>query len=358
MIIRTRKGNPARHGSRRLLSAACLLALALPGIVLAEGSERDTPPAEQKIKLSEMDLPPAVLEYMEFVLDFDVRYPDTGAFDMDEVMRKEGERYATLYCKALGFDGPCAPDDASADGGFVAVSTQLASAKTASSRLTASDVPPPNEWWEWIIYIGGRVGVIPETAFCPAPYGLTNIYMDDENRNNGNSRAGWIGATVSTNNTRWYHCKLSRDASWQFRPLNKTGSEYDYAVLSAGPFCPSGARRVWRFHDNEDSGNSNTGSGPYFPNVNVAGKNWMMQYCYFQGGAPSFNGHMTEFPQIGMKYGVYASRTMPAPLSLQSGRVRQDDEDFANLNFWMNLPSGSQVMADSANTIYWLSRVR
>lgn len=361
--IRTPIRTPVRTAirsriARHLLPAACLLALALPGTVLADGSERDTPADEQKLKLAEMDLPVAVQEYIGYVLEFDARYPDTGAFDMDQVMREEGERYASLYCAALGFDGPCAPDESSADGGFVAVSAEPASTRTASAKLTASDVPPPNEWWEWIIYIGGRVGVIPETSYCPAPYFLTNIYMDDENRNNGNSRSGWIGATVSTSNTRWHHCKLSRDASWQFRPLAKSGPEYDYAVLSLGPFCPSGARRVWRFHDNEDNSNGNSGSGPYLPNLNVGGKNWMMQYCYFQGGAPSFNGHMNEFPHIGMKYGVYAARTMPAPFSLAPGRVRHDDEDFANVNFWLNLPSGSLVMGDSANTIYWLSRVR
>lgn len=357
MMIRTHNDKRRHHGSRSLLSAACLLAMALPGTVLAEGSEHDTPLDEQKIKLAEMDLPPAVQAYMEYVMDFDARYPDTGAFDMDQVMLEEGEQYATMYCRALGFDGPCAPDESSADGGFVPASAESASIKSASTRLVASDVPPPSEWWHWLIYIGGRIGVIPETGYCPAPYGLTKIYMDDQDPNNANNRAGWIGATLSGSNTQWQHCKLSRDASWQFRPLNKEGLSYDYAVLSLGPFCPSGATRVWRFHDNEDRNNSNWGSGPYFPNANL-GKNWLMQYCYFRGGAPSFNGHMAEFPQIGMKYGVYAARTMPAPLSLQPGRVKQDDEDFANINFWINLPSGSQVMGDTVNTVYWLSRVR
>ena len=328
----------------------CALALALPAVAFADGSARDTPVSEQKQQLDEANLPAAVIDFIAYVQEFDARYPDSGAVDVEQVLSAEGETFATLYCKAIGIDGPCAPNQDSDVGGFVPVG--------GSAGGIAARVEDPQVWWEWLIYNDGQVGVIPDTASCPSSYMFTQIYMDDENSNNGNSRGGWIGATDSTSNTNWRHCKLSRAASWQFRPLANSGAQYDYAVLNMGVFCPPGAYRVTRYQDNQGGANNNASTGNVFPSVNVLNRNWLTFTCYFRGGANAIGGQMTSFPEIGMKYGVYASQYLPASLALQTGRVRQDDEDYANTNFWVNLPSNSLVFMDTVNTLRYLARVK
>jgi hypothetical protein len=320
-------------------------ALALPSVVLAEGSERQTPIDEQKQQIEEANLPPAVQQFVNYMRDFDSRYPDSGRVAVDRVLAEEGESIALHYCGAIGIDGPCVPDDKSQATGFVPV------------NMLSANVPPPSNWWEWVRYLFGQVGVIPSANFCPAPYSMTNIYMDDENNNNNNSRSGWIGATVSNNNTLWRHCRLTSAASWQFRPLPVASSSHSYAVLSLGVFCPPGSSRYWRFQDNQGGSNGNYSTGPIFPNVNVAGRNWLTASCHFTGGNASF-GTMPAFPNLGFSYGVYGPDSMPGPYALQRGWVYQDDEDFININYWLPGAPNPAIMNGSNNTRRFLVRVR
>lgn len=332
----------ARRLPRRLAPLACALALTLPlsGAALAENSENETPPDEQAQQIAEAELPPAVRMFIDYMTNLDARYPSSSDFDPATVIAQEGEDIATLYCLAIGLDGPCAPD---AKGNFVPVGGSTA-------RLEG-------EWWLWLHNFVTSVGVIPELNACPAPYGYTYIHMDDENTRNNNSRSGWIGATASGSNTTWRHCRVPNEMAVQFRPLPQTGSKYNYAVQNMGVFCPPGSSRAWRFHDNQGGANGNTSGGGVFPSVNVLGRNWLTATCHFRGGNTSA-GTMSAFPNLGMRYGVYGSQYLPAPYALATGRVHQDDEDFQNMNSWINLPPGSDMFLGTTNTLRYLVRVK
>jgi hypothetical protein len=332
----------ARRLPRRLAPLALTMALTLPlsGAALAENSENETPADEQALKLAQPELPEAARMFIDYLRDLDARYPSSSDFDPTTVINQEGENIATLYCLAIGLDGPCAPD---AEGNYVPVGG-------GTARV-------PGEWWLWLQNYVYNIGVIPEQNACPSPYGYIFIHMDDENSNNNNSRSGWIGATASGRNTTWRYCRLNYEMSIQFRPLPHTGSKYNYAVQNLGVFCPPGATRAWRYQDNQDGSNGNAWGGGVFPNISVAPGNWLTFTCHFRGGNTSA-GTMSAFPTLGMRYGVFASQYMPAPYALATGRVYQDDEDFMNTNFWGNLPSGSDMFLGTTNTLRYLVRVK
>ncbi|MFZ2754634.1 MAG: hypothetical protein WAZ48_14470 [Lysobacteraceae bacterium] len=314
-------------------------------MVLADGTEIDTPPEEQDAKAKEIAASKAGDEFVAYLEDVDRRYPDSGKVDVDRFMAEEGEKVASLYCATLGFNGPCAPVATGGKTTFAPIAL-----KAAGPDVGRSD------WWNWLWNHLFNVGVIPEQNACPSPYAWTQFYMDDEDRRNANSRWGWLGATSSTNNTAWRFCKLDTTTSLLFRPLPSGGNEYDYAVQNMGIFCPSGARRVFRREDNEDWANANSSSGDVFPSFNLWPGNWHMFTCHFDGAASSFLGHMAAFPNLGFKYGVYAPTNMPSRYALQHGYVYQDDEDFFNLNFWIGSPD--TVMGGGSNTWRALAKVQ
>lgn len=327
----------------KAIVAACAIGFSLSysAVAVADESERETPPEEQEAKAREQAATDTGREFLAYLEELDRRYPDSGKVDVDRFVAEEGERAASLYCKAVGIDGPCTIEE---EGG-----------KTRFVPLASTDMGR-TDWWNWLLNHLFNVGVIPEQNTCPAPYTWTQIYMDDEDRRNANTRSGWLGATSSTNNTAWRHCKLDTVTSLNFRPLPQPGNQYDYAVLNMGLFCPSGARRVIRRHDNEDWNNQNSSSGPVFPNFNLWPGNWTMFTCHFDGAASSVLGHMSGFPDIGIKYGVYGPREMPSTYAMAYGYVYQDDEDFLNTNLWIG--SGDWVMGGGSNTWRRLIKVK
>lgn len=327
----------------RVFAAVAALAAVLfvPARARAENSERDTPPEEQAIAYTET-IPKEAQDWMDYLQDLDRRYPDSGKVNPERVFAEEGERAALLYCRAIGFEGPCM------------LETQDGQERFVDARDARGVVK--RGWFDWLMTLFSRIGVIPDQAACPASYALVEIYMDDEDNNNNNQRGGWLGATVSTNNTRWRFCRLSLTAASYFRPLPETGDAYDYSVLSLGLLCPSGSRRVWRRHDNEDSANNNSHSGNIFPSFNLWPGNWTIAHCHFDGAAFAWGGYMTAFPDLGMKYGVYAPLSMPSNYALAHGWVYQDDEDFLNTNLWIGSPD--LVMSGSNNTTRHLAEVR
>lgn len=327
----------------RVIGGLCMaVALGIAPAALAEDSQGETPKDEQDAKLNEPDTPQAVKDYLAYVESLDKRYPDTSKVDGDRFMAEEGETAALLYCRAIGFDGPCAPGTGgNGRSGYVGLDARAVSQRVG--RLA---------WYDWLFDGLFNIGVIPDKASCPSPYPLVQLYHDDEDRRNANGRSGWIGATVSNSNTTWRFCKLDFSASMAFRPLPPWSNQYDYAVQQFGLFCPPGSRRVIRRHDNEDSGNANNASGPVFPSFNQWPGNWWMFTCHFDAGPIAMGG----FPNLGFSYGVFAPTNLPAPYALQNGYVRQDDEDFLNTNLWLGSPDW--VMGDGSNTWRGLARVR
>jgi hypothetical protein len=291
--------------------------------------------------------PDAADEFEAYLEEFDRRYPDSGQIDVEAVLDAEGERFATLYCRALGIDGPCVPDD---KGQYVPAAT----AATTASRA------PAGVWWGWLFNNLFNVGVIPNQWFCPAPYQYTVLRMDDSNIGNTNARGGWLGATLSipmSTDTTWRLCKLDLWSSLQYRQLNTVGLSYDYAVQNLGVFCPPSSRRVTRIHGNV-FGHVTAGSFNFFPSVPAA-SGWRARTCHFDTILPGAT--MTTFPTLSMPYGLYASRGLRPPLfpSLANGYVVQDDVGPNSWNWNMVTPL-NWVMMDSgpSGTMRFLARVQ
>lgn len=331
---------------------ATAIALAMAPQVFAEDSEKETPVEEQEAKIAELDLPQAVIDHIAYLEDLEERYPDVGKIDPEALLEQEGEKAALLYCKAIGFDGPCTIDESKEDASFEAVDL----ATLSSARVA-------NNWWRWLSAdIFTAIGVIPETRDCTrppyAPRPMVQMHMDDEDRRNNNSRHGWIGATSSGGNTTWRFCRISTQIqNGEFRPLPYAAPYGNYAVLQMGLRCPMGSRTMIRYQDNEDWRNANSQSGNTYPSVNVGRRNWMTFHCHFDGAALG-TGYMNGFPHLGISYGVFASERLPPEYAIQYGHVYQDDEDWFNSNWWSPSPINTHVMGGGSNTWRKLAKVR
>lgn len=339
---------------KKTLTSALALAIMLATApqACAEDSEKETPVEEQEAKLEELDLPQAVIDHIAYLEDLIERYPDVNKIDPKLLLEQEGEKAALLYCKAIGFDGPCTIDESKEEARFEAVDPTMPS----SNRIAGS-------WWRWLKpEIFTAIGVIPETQECIkppyAPLPMVQIHMDDEDRRNNNSRNGWIGATSSGRNTTWRFCRVTTQIqNSEFRPLPYAAPYGNYAVLQMGLRCPNGSRTIIRYQDNEDWRNANWQTGNTYPNVNVRGRNWMTFYCHFDGASLGA-GYMSAFPQIGISYGVFASELLPREYAMQYGNVYQDDEDWFNQNWWSPAPTNTNIMGGGSNTWRRLAKVR
>jgi len=321
------------------------LALALPGLAAAEESESESPAEELEAAQLHSELPKAALAFIAYLEDLDTRYPDSYKVDLQALYDAEGETLALHYCAAVGVDGPCVPVEG--DNG----SDEFLPAGDIAVR----DAVDGGKWYDWLWGHTFNIGVIPHTRACSNGATLATIHHDDEDRRNINSHSGWIGATRSNDNTTWRFCKLDGDTSQSFRPLPKSGNEYDYSVLNMGVLCPSGARRVIRIEEGEVWRSANDSSGGVFPNFRVYNV-WFNFYCHFDGGAGSQQGYMNAFPSVGFSYGVYGPKAMPSNYALEKGRVFQDDEDILNINYWIG--DGDSVMSGGRNTERRLIKVR
>jgi hypothetical protein len=306
--------------------------------VRAEDSQSETPPDELELAQAKGSRPPAeIQEYIAYLLDLDRRYADRTNFDPEQFLAEEGELAALLYCRALGFDGPCAPGD---DGRYAPIDPSAATGKE-------------DYYWYWVRNRLYNVGVIPHGASCPAPSQLIVIHMDDEDRRNANASSGWTGATGLGRDTTWRLCKLDGPKSIEFMPYPQVGDRNDYAMWSFGLLCPRGSRRVIRYQDNEDRNNRNYASGDIFPNLNSNDRNWLTTTCHFDGAIPVWPYPWRGWPDIGAGYSVFASAD--APFATARGWVFQDDEDNNNRNYWDGNPEA--VMYGGRNTHRNIGRV-
>jgi hypothetical protein len=162
------------------------------------------------------------------------------------------------------------------------------------------------------------VGVIPDTV-CPSDVEKVTMFMDDEDTSNGNDRDGWIGATVSTGNTKLTFCRVPGS---YFKPLN---TSEPYAVLRLGSTCPAGSEAFARVFDNEDTANDNTYTGNIYPSTSTQSPSkTTVAFCLFRGNANA----MSNFPVLGFSYGVLSRQGMSK--SQGEGWIETDDEDTSN----------------------------
>ncbi|UXI70247.1 hypothetical protein [Tahibacter amnicola] len=336
---------------------AMALALALPQLAVADDSEGETPPEEQEAALK-TEVPKGALAFLHYLEDLDARYPDAGLVDFKTFFAIEGETFALRFCGAVGIDGPCVPAE-DEEGNDIYVPVQGRTARTSGSLDGDDDLgggTGAGDWFDWARGHTVNVGVIPETRACPTHAKLVSIHHDDEDRRNNNSHSGWIGATRANDNTTWRFCKLDELDSLSFRPLPTAGDDNDYSVLNMGALCPSGGRRVMRMEEGEvwrSHADTHGGVAPSFRAYNLQ----FTFYCHFDGARKASLGPMNQFPVLGFPYGVYAPKTLPTTYALERGRVYQDDEDYANINFWM-FGSPDLVMSGTTNTVRRLAKVR
>jgi hypothetical protein len=180
---------------------------------------------------------------------------------------------------------------------------------------------------------GVQVGVLPANG-CPGGTSPLNIYIDNEDRRNANSRSGWIGSILSTENTHFYVCRVE-GAQFKHVPGNP------YMVFSLGSLCPNGSQTVYRTFD-ADNGNPGSWSDiyasteglpidviwPWNSTFNDQRKDVSITFCLFDG-----NGiHTGPMPTPGWDYGVFAAPGVS--FATATGFLTTDDEDTAYWNRW------------------------
>jgi hypothetical protein len=185
------------------------------------------------------------------------------------------------------------------------------------------------------------VGVLKGGQGCPpAPPPLVGdttqyILLDNEDRRNKNNRGGWLGASYSSTNTYLELCQVDG--------LQFSGKTEAYMVVALNATnCPSGAVRMARHFDTENSGNISASS---IPGVIQGTRDVLIQFCAFKPNT----GWGAAFPNIGREYGVFAPAR--SSFSLQDGFFYLDDEDSHNDNYWVN--SDGAVSDFGEERSYW-----
>jgi hypothetical protein len=207
--------------------------------------------------------------------------------------------------------------------------------------VAASEPPPPVE--PPPATPDYAVGVIPQTAACPAGTSLVSIHMDDEDTRNQSAAGGWIGATTSNGNTTFRFCRVD---GRQFKPLATTNAVANhYAVLMLGNTCPSGSSPFQRLFDNEHRRNLNkawsssgdaSDLGPTI-SMRTPAPLTRLFFCLFKSGAAP----MAKFPNLGYAYGVFAAPGFSKTAPGGGGWVYTDDQDADSAN-------GNQFLGDVA----------
>lgn len=102
---------------------------------------------------------------------------------------------------------------------------------------------------------------------------------------------------------------------------------YDYMVLRMDSKCPTGAYKVARHHDTEDSNNKNSPKNSSTVWPSVINNNATLEYCF----VPATDGSKNKYPLFdkknGHKYGVFARKT---GTNIAHSEIYIDDEDNKN----------------------------
>ena len=199
------------------------------------------------------------------------------------------------------------------------------------------------------------VGVIAGPGGC-SDLPEHDVFLDNEDNRNANNRGGWIGATVSNRNTLFRLCAVDGRL---FSPAAWAGA--NFAVVSLAPACPDGMTRFDRFHDNEDNRPASWDTAPGgSPTYTVQPeKNTNMAFCVAAGTASGVPN--SQFPTLGMPYGVFGGRTprVAPSWALDRGYVFLDDEDRRNKNQPASPPASTwSFLEPGGNTTYFLTRIR
>lgn len=212
---------------------------------------------------------------------------------------------------------------------------------------------------------GPLVGVIPDDKGCGG-YPTYEVFLDNEDRWNRNSRGGWIGATDSGQNTLFRFCGVPGDT---FIPAAEAGARF--ALIAFTQSCPRGFTRFDRFHDNEDNRPASRDSAPSgSPTATVGPKrDTNMAFCVATGN--NRNAANRNFPIFGFPYGVFGARkdidpapawvipASPADYRGSRGWVYLDDEDRNNRNRPANPPDYTwDFVQVGRNTEYYVARVK
>ncbi|WP_164014417.1 hypothetical protein [Pyxidicoccus trucidator] len=205
------------------------------------------------------------------------------------------------------------------------------------------------------------VGVIPDTDTCPPGSPLLSLHMDNEDHDNENNRAGWIGATISDRNTTFRFCRVD---GLQFKPLAATDVVTNhYAVLRLGNTCPNDSVSFSRWFHNQVRDNANWDESSSGDEADLGANDTdlndalsILHFCLFKSGTNT----MTEFPALGFQYGVLAASDFSK--AVQTGWIYSDDEDTwgSNGNEFHGDLAGKRIVvptgSDGRNTTIHMAR--
>ena len=170
-----------------------------------------------------------------------------------------------------------------------------------------------------------KIGVLVSQGSCPSGHYPTIITLDAEDSHNATEYSGDdkkpIGIT-GTGQVEFSYCVFDYDE------LIKV--PYDYVVLRMDKSCPKGSLAFARYHDTEDSDNSNSPKGDFSVWPSDIGDNAKLEYCFVPKETdPKKIRYQYPFPK---EYGVFASPESSS--SIVRNRVKVDDEDTGNKNGW------------------------
>lgn len=183
-----------------------------------------------------------------------------------------------------------------------------------------------------------------------------DVFFDNEDNRNANSRGGWNGATVSDKNTLLRLCGID---GRRFSAAARDGA--GFALVALGRTCPEGFTRFDRYHDNEDSRPASWDNAPSGSQTVTTQpeKNTNVAFCVATGTAPRVPN--SAFPDLGVTYGVFGGRTPEASANwaLDRGFIYLDDEDKRNRNTPASPPAFTDMFLQAGgNTTYFFARVK
>jgi len=227
------------------------------------------------------------------------------------------------------------------------------------------------------------VGVIPfgigkANASCKAnPYALSvSFEMDDEDDTRCSYESGdWGEGTwvlpdaikphvafpcprTSRPSTLLHFCRVAVEEH-TFRPLTTDAQEQEhfYAVLLLGERCPAGSVQILKRIYNEDRENKNafhgaTGTqGPNESTTGIRGAQTTLNFCYFRA-TTSDAATMSEFPELGFRYGVFHDFDVAQPGWVLSKRWQlSDDSNNSSVDENYYAPSNAEEITEFMHII-------
>ena len=134
-----------------------------------------------------------------------------------------------------------------------------------------------------IVWPRGRYCIARKGGFCPSGFRPGNLYWDDEDTRNDNSKYGELPDGFYGTNTRIYYCCRSDGSvtSPITLPTSHPFVLYRFGTYTCQAVQGMTSRKVNIYYDDEDYNNINSCSGAYPHNPGCSKKNHHVHMCYY-----------------------------------------------------------------------------